>query len=161
MSRVYLETSFFSACVWDRADVKSLAFQSESRRWWVQRRSSYQLFVSPEVIRELSDPAFTNRVDALQLAGECELLDITEDVRGLSRLLVREKVMPGPHDAGDAIHVAVAIVHACDFLLTWNVRHLANPNKVSHLRLVSLRAGFAVPELVTPEYLWEPDSGRS
>ena len=36
----------------------------------------------------------------------------------------------------------------------WNVRHLANPNKLAHLRTVCLRAGYVVPNLVTPEALW-------
>jgi hypothetical protein len=34
MAKVYLETSFFSACVWDRKDAMSIARQDESRRRW-------------------------------------------------------------------------------------------------------------------------------
>ena len=154
MARVYLETSFFSACVWNRTDPRSLAAKSESRRWWVQQRMHYDLCISSEVLRELSDITFHNRMDALQLTVDCVVLDLTNDVRGLAKLLVREKVMPGPENAGDAVHVAAAIAHRCDFLLTWNVKHLANPNKVAHLRTVCRRAGYAVPELVTPDFLW-------
>ncbi|MFH1109089.1 MAG: hypothetical protein V1790_07840 [Planctomycetota bacterium] len=159
MARVYLETSFFSACVWNRTDAKSVASQSESRRWWVQQRHLHELFVSPEVIRELSHETFTNRDDALALIVDCVRLDVTEEVRGLAKILVREKVMPGPAEEGDAVHVAAAIVHRCEYLLTWNVKHMANPNKLTHLRNVCRRVGFAVPDLVTPEYLWNLDEG--
>jgi hypothetical protein len=84
------------------------------------------------------------------------LLPIGEEVRGLASILVREKVMPGPV-AGDAVHLAVASVHGMDYMLTWNVRHLANPNKLEHLRVVCLRVGIIPPRIVTPDFLWELD----
>ena len=49
MAKVYLETSFFSACVWDRQDPRSLARQDESRRWWAQQRHLHELKISAEV----------------------------------------------------------------------------------------------------------------
>jgi predicted nucleic acid-binding protein len=155
MAKVYLETSFFSACAWDHQDPRSLSRQDESRRWWVQQRRLHELSTSAEVIRELSDPTFRNREQALALTAEVMQLPLTEDVLGLAQVLVRERVMPGPAEYGDAMHVAVSVVHGIDYLLTWNVRHLANPNKLSHLRTVFLRAGYVMPNIVTPEALWQ------
>lgn len=83
---------------------------------------------------------------------------IDDDVRGLARLLVSEKVMPAPV-AGDALHVAVATVYSADFLVSWNVRHLANPNKLDHLATICLRVGLMPPRIVTPELLWDEDDG--
>lgn len=154
MARVYLETSFFSACVWDRQDARSIVAQSESRRWWVQERHLHELCLSAEVLRELSDESFQHRDDALVLTAACVRLPITDEVRGLAKILVREKAMPGPAEEGDAVHAAAAVVHRCAYLLTWNVKHLANPNKVMHLRSLCTRVGFVVPDLVTPEFLW-------
>ena len=156
MARVYLETSFFSACVWDRQDALSVARQDESRRWWVQQRHLQELHVSAEVIRELSDATFRNREDALSLTAEARDLPLSEDVLGVAKLLVNEGVMPGPSQRGDAIHVAASVVHRIEYLVTtWNVKHLANPNKLLHLRTICRRAGFAVPDLVTPDFLWD------
>lgn len=57
--------------------------------------------------------------------------------------------MPG--DAlGDAAHLALASVHAVDYLLTWNCKHLANANKTQHLRVLNARLGLHVPILTTP-----------
>lgn len=39
------------------------------------------------------------------------------------------------------MHVAAAIVHQCEYLLTWNVKHLANPRKTLHLRNLCRRVG--------------------
>jgi hypothetical protein len=96
----------------------------------------------------------------LASVSEVGLLPITVAVEELAQTLVREKVMPGPEDAGDAIHVAAATVHRIDFLLTWNQHHLANRNKSQHLRAICRRAGFEPPDIITPPMLWtgEPES---
>lgn len=60
----------------------------------------------------------------------------------------------GPHEEGDALHVAAATVHRVEYMLSWNVRHLANLNKVKHLAEVCRRAGYVPPIIVTPDLLW-------
>jgi len=56
-----------------------------------------------------------------------------------------------PRDpTGDALHLALASYHKCDFLLTWNVQHLANANKFAHIRHVNALLGLFTPALVTP-----------
>ena len=51
---------------------------------------------------------------------------------------------------GDAMHLALASFHKCEFLATWNCRHLANANKFAHIRRVNTLLGLFVPTLVTP-----------
>ena len=51
---------------------------------------------------------------------------------------------------GDALHLALASYHKCDFLVTWNCQHLANANKFGHIRRVNAMLGLFVPALVTP-----------
>ena len=155
---MYLETSFISACVTERTDPASLYRRDASQEWWNTQRRKHRLFVSQEALTELAHPEFRRREQALDWVRAVALLPITEEVRGLGKILVREKVMPGPI-AGDAVHVGVATFHAMDYLLTWNVRHLANPNKIDHLQKVCVRVGLAPPRIVTPDLLWEDDDG--
>ena len=157
MARVYLETSFFSACVSDRTDPRSIVRRDESRRWWVQQRLLHKLFISAEVMRELSAPAYPHGDEALALTAETEVLRLDEEAHGLAKILVREKAMPGPEESGDALHVGVAIVQRMDVVLSWNVKHLANRNKVTHLREVCRRVGYVPPDLVTPDAFWETE----
>jgi hypothetical protein len=154
MARVYLETSFFSACVAGRMDAASVFRKQESQRWWTLQRSAHELSLSAEVLRELSDPAFGHRDFALAMTAGLNLLPIDADVVGFAKILVREHVMPGPESSGDSLHVAAATVHSMEYLLTWNVRHLANLNKVRHLQQVCRRVGYAPPSIVTPDLLW-------
>lgn len=50
----------------------------------------------------------------------------------------------------DALHLALASYHRCDFLVTWNCKHLANANKFGHIRRVNTLLGLFNPALVTP-----------
>ena len=54
---------------------------------------------------------------------------------------------------GDALHLALASYHKCDYLLTWNCKHLANPNKFQRIRFVNTALGLYIPALVTPNQL--------
>ena len=69
---------------------------------------------------------------------------------------MRERLVPGDVQ-GDALHLALACVYEFDFLLTWNIRHLANPNKLAHLTIISRRLGLPTPQVVTPEMPWLED----
>ncbi len=52
-------------------------------------------------------------------------LDVTEEVRQLSKALVSEGPIPEGAEI-DAYHIAVAGVNGMDYLLTWNCKHIAN-----------------------------------
>lgn len=38
----------------------------------------------------------------------------------------------------------------CDFIVSWNCRHLANPNKFAHIQRVNVALGLHIPEIATP-----------
>ena len=65
-----------------------------------------------------------------------------------------------PRDAaGDALHLALALFYKMDVLLTWNCKHLANPNKIGHIHQVNKELAMPTPLLMTPlNYLSEGDS---
>lgn len=155
MARVYLDTSFISACVSTREDPASIVRREASLEWMATQRPRHSVFISSVVLDELEDPAFVASPEAIKLAADIELLDITDQVSGVATVLVQENVMPGPAHAGDAVHVAASAVHRVDYLLSWNVRHLANPNKVRHLQTICRRLGLIPPTIMTPETLWE------
>ncbi len=152
--QVYLETSFVSACVSRKRDPASIYHRAVSQDWWETQAGLHRCFISGEVLLELNAPAHRQREEALALVKGVPVLRITDKVIGFAEILVRKKVMPGPV-AGDALHVAVAAVHEIEYILSWNVRHLANPRKLDHLRSVCLCSGLLVPTIVTPDQFWE------
>lgn len=58
----------------------------------------------------------------------------------------------------DAMHVAVAVYHGVDYLLTWNCRHIDNAEKKPVIRKVCMLKGYACPEICTPLELMGVDT---
>jgi len=114
----------------------------------------HDLFISAEVINELSTPVYPQAAEALSMISDIPVIGVDADIGGFAHVLVRELVMPGPA-SGDAIHVAACVIFKIDYLLSWNVRHLANPNKMAHLRVICVRLGYMPPAIITPDLLWE------
>ncbi len=93
----------------------------------------------------------------MRLVDPLPRLDVDDEVLGVAARYVEEKLVPA-RLGGDAAHLAVACVYEVDFLLTWNIRHLANPNKLDHLTVINRRLGLLTPQIVTPEMLWMEES---
>jgi hypothetical protein len=115
------------------------------------------LFISAEVVRELAAPSFPNRSKAMEMIRQTSVLALSDDVIDFAEILVNEKVMPGPATEGDALHVAAATIHGVEYVLTWNVRHLANPKKRTHFGIICMRLGLVAPMLITADLLQEAD----
>jgi len=77
---------------------------------------------------------------------------LTNDVLELSAELLSTGAMP--QNAGnDALHLCVAAIYGCEYLLTWNCRHLANAEIQRKARSVANAKGWELPIVCTPEEL--------
>jgi predicted nucleic acid-binding protein len=162
MKRVYIETTIPSFYFEARTGSEMVARRDWTRMWWKDALSRYELVTSAPVVEELSRGEFGARGDCLRLIQGLPLVPVEAAVAEIVQAYIAHKVMPR-HPVGDALHLALASYHRCDFLVTWNCRHLANANKFDHIRRVNGLLGLFVPALVTPlELLGEDDddSGR-
>lgn len=158
--RVYVETTIPSFYHEVRTAPDVIARREWTRSWWDTAHERYELVTSPAVLDELAggDPA---RVpERLALVAGLPLLAIDPAVTEIVETYIRHKVMPAD-PGGDALHLAVASFHKCDFLVTWNCLHLANANKFGHIRRVNTMLGLFVPALVTPLELLGRSEGAS
>jgi hypothetical protein len=130
---VYIETSIPSFFYEARAEPEMVARREWTRQWWAAATERYDLVTSPAVIDELERGGYPSRDDCLKLVDRLAVLEITREVLDVVDTYIARHVMPAD-PAGDALHLAVASVHRCDFLVTWNCRHLANANKFGHIR---------------------------
>ncbi len=126
-----------------------MARRDWTRQWWEGADAAYELVTSEAVLEELGDGEYPSRQAAIELVQHLPLLVATPAVAEIVDAYVQHRLMPAD-PAGDALHLALASFHKCDFLITWNCQHLANANKFGHIRRVNGLLGLYVPELVTP-----------
>lgn len=89
---------------------------------------------------------------------ETSVISFFHEIRSQPEMVARRSWTRDP--TGDALHLALASFYRCDFLVTWNCKHLANANKFGHIRRVNNDLGLFVPLLVTPMELMEGDSSE-
>jgi len=154
--RVYVETSVIGAYFDDRTDVVSSAQNYWTRLWWDKVRTKYEIVKSRAVTDELAHPDYPHSEKALKLVRNIPEIPIDEEIRQIVRIYIQNRIMP-KNPVGDALHLAAASFHKCDFLLAWNCKNIANPNKFRQIRLCNNSLGLFVPTLVTPNQLTGDD----
>jgi hypothetical protein len=147
--RVYVETTNPSFYYETRAAPQIVARRDWTRQWWATAPTNYELVTSPAVLDELASGPPDRSPDWLTLIAELPVLAIEPAIAQILQTYLQHKLMPAD-PAGDALHLALASFHKCDFLVTWNCEHLANANKFGHIRRINTILGLFVPALVTP-----------
>ena len=147
--RVYVETTIPSFYHEARTTPDVVARRDWTRLWWGGAAGRFELVTSVAVLDELAGGPGENSGPWLALVADLPLLPIEPAVVEVVRAYIAHKVMPAD-PGGDALHLALASYHKCDFLVTWNCAHLANANKFGHIRRINTLLGLFVPALVTP-----------
>ena len=153
--KVYLETTIVSYLVaLPTQDLIQSAYQQITREWW-ERRDRFDLYVSRAVVAEArrgNRDAAARRLAALRgiprLAGGRRVIDLATDLIRHGTLPVQARV--------DAVHVGIAAANGMEYLLTWNLRHLANASLRGKIEEAVRAAGLVPPIICTPEELMEP-----
>ena len=83
-----------------------------------------------------------------------EFLEITPDATTLARNLIEHGVVPET-SVEDALHVAVAVVNGCKYLVTWNYCHLAGAGVRARIEAFCRDEGYEPAIICTPEELLE------
>jgi predicted nucleic acid-binding protein len=147
--RVYVETTIPGFYHEVRTAPDIVARREWTRMWWATAHQRYELVTSPAVLDELGEGASERVAERLALVAVLPLLAVEAPIVEIVETYIRHRVMPAD-SAGDALHLALASFHKCDFLVTWNCLHLANANKFGHIRRANAMLELFVPALVTP-----------
>lgn len=150
--KVYIETSVISyLTARPSKNVIEAGHQQSTYLFW-DRRGEFNISVSELVLTECAagDPeAADKRLAALH---GIQLLEITAYSIELAKDLVAAGIVPSKASE-DALHISIATVHFADYLLTWNCRHIANPEIQAQIAENFRLKGLFLPFICTPEEL--------
>ena len=154
-STVYVETSIISyLTARPSRDLIVAGHQQITADWWDGIRSQVDCFISPFVTEEASrgdTEAAQRRIDAI---ASFAILEVNEEVRDLAQNYFQAINLPDKAKI-DAFHLAIAVWHRMDYLLTWNCKHIASARVRKILVEVNETLGIPTPVICTPEELME------
>ena len=152
---LYLETTIPSFLVGNISQVLVTAgHQAATRQWWEEEKDNYRLFISSVVEDEIAQGELGFVKDRQTLLAELPRLEVTKEIAELAVKLHEYLHLP-PHARPDAMHLALACYYEIDYLLTWNMKHLANGHVRHGLQRLHDAKEIFLPTICTPEELIE------
>ncbi len=150
---LYIETTIPSFIVGEISPTLLTAgHQLATRQWWEERRHDYRLYISSLVEEEIADGNPENARRRLALVADLARLLVEPPVAKLADYLFDYLHLP-QGAAPDAVHLAVASHFNVDYLLTWNLKHLANGQVRHALEHLGKTRGLFIPTICTPDEL--------
>jgi predicted nucleic acid-binding protein len=107
------------------------------------RRTRFEPYVSAAVLSEIqfAQAPLRKRLEELVRTVKPALLPWLPEADDLSEAFVCEKAVP-PSKPQDARHVAIAVAHDLDVLVSWNFRHIVNLRREERFNAVALLTGY-------------------
>jgi hypothetical protein len=147
--KLYIETSVPNMLLHDDAPEKKRI--TELFVEWLQL-SEHKLFVSPVLTEELARTQRPRRDSLEKVVRDLRptMLSVTTEAELLAGHYAAARIVPARFQ-DDLLHVAVAVCHRLDMIVSWNMKHLANPNKVARINEVNRLYGRPLIRIHTPK----------
>jgi predicted nucleic acid-binding protein len=141
--RVYADTSVYGGVFDPGIDRPSQEFFQQVRQ------GRFQLVVSGPVIAELKDAP--ERVRSLfdDFLPVADIVEVSLQAIQLQNAYLNAGIV-APKWATDALHVALASVHHCRAIVSWNFKHIVHFDKIPLYNGVNLINGYDTLSINTP-----------
>jgi predicted nucleic acid-binding protein len=152
---VYVETTIASyLTARPSRDLIIAARQRITRDWWTTSRERYELYSSEHMDGEASKGDPKTAAERLEALADLPRLKTTDAATVLAERLLDVGAIP-VEAAEDALHVAIAVVNSIDYLVTWNMRHIANATMRHKIDDCCRESGYDPTIICTPGDLME------
>ena len=153
--KVYVETTVVSYLVARPSNNVTVSDrQRATLRLWRECFDVFEFVTSEIVLEEVErgDP----REAQLRTAVLDDLIELrlSSEAAVLAHKLIEAGAVP-PQSLSDAQHIAIAVVHGIEYLVSWNYKHIVNEAKRQHINDVCVAVGYQPTTLCTPEALME------
>jgi hypothetical protein len=150
--KIYIETSVISYLTSRPSrHIIERGHQQSTILFW-EKRTKYDLVASSIVVNECNSGDVNAAKKRLDQLLHIPLLDINADCVQLAKALVNAGIVPIKASV-DALHISVATIHFVDYLLTWNCKHIANPEIQARIAAYLQQKGLFLPFICTPDEL--------
>jgi len=141
--RAYVDTSVFGGIVDDEFKVVSHRFFDAIGH------GAFKLVVSDVVRRELVESPIAVRELFDQMLGDADVAAVTAEALRLRQAYIAAGIVTRRW-MDDALHVALASVHHCAMIVSWNFKHIVHFEKIPRYNAVNALNGYSSIFIYSP-----------
>lgn len=149
-TKIYLDTSVISYL--EQTDApEQMTITREV--WETFKSGKYDIYISNVVLRELSNCKDENkRTKLLNHLSEIKysFIDVTEKTMEFAERIIDLGILK-KKSFDDCQHIAAAIVGNCDFIISWNFKHIVNIETIKGLKVLTTAEGYKDILIYSPE----------
>ena len=151
-TKIYLDTSVLSYLKQEDSPDRMKA----TLQLWeeLKTRDDIIIYLSDVTLAEVSDCYEPKRSFMRDKLKEIQFTFLTkdEDAERLAAQIIDLGILTNKsHD--DCLHIAIAVLEACNYIVSWNFKHLVNVKTINGVRAITNLKGFSSIDIITPEML--------
>ena len=146
--KLYIDTSVWNIALETERDEYTLTHNFLEVH---SKSKNNSLFISEVVEVEINRAYDTRRKQLLKLIEKYRpaVLIPSNEAYNLAKIYISDGLMPASA-INDAIHIAIASLNHCDFIVSWNFKHIVRARTIKGVHVINLREGYSLIEIVSP-----------
>jgi len=151
--KLYLDTSVISHLKQDDVPDK----MADTLQLWEEIKAGlYEVVISDVTLEEISRCTPEKRSILYNYLSEIEYTTIhgNPEIIKVADLIIDMGILR-PKSYDDCMHIASAVLAECDYILSWNFKHMVNVKTINGVRAISLLHRYKQVEIIQPTMLIE------
>ena len=87
---------------------------------------------------------------------EFNLLEKDETAEQLAEQIIKLGILT-EKSRDDCYHIAIAVIEGCNYIVSWNFKHLVNVRTINGVRAITNLQGYNPIDIVSPEMMFQEE----
>jgi len=150
-SKIYLDTSVISHLYQQDAPEK----MADTLLLWEDIRAGlYDVYLSDTTLQEIGacKPEKLEILLGYLAQIEYTIISETDEIDSVAQMIIDMGILR-QKSFDDCVHIASAVVTSCDYIVSWNFKHMVNVKTINGVRAISNLHGYRTIDIVQPTML--------
>lgn len=151
--RIYLDTSVISHLKQEDVPDK----MTDTLKLWEEiKQGKYEVYLSETTFEEVLKCYQPKQNIMLTYLSEIKynILKSNDEIVDIAKQLIDMKILT-TKSYDDCIHIATAVVNECNYIVSWNFKHMVNVKTIRGVRAITDLQGYRDIDIVQPTMLVE------
>lgn len=153
--KIYLDTSVISHLLAEDTPEK----MADTQALWLQIQcGKYDVVISEVTLQEIRDCKEPKRSALEEKLGEISfsVVTIDDEVKQLAGQIIQMGILK-EKNLDDCLHIAAALLSSCQYIISWNFKHMVNVKTINGVRAITSLSGYCPIDLIAPTLLIQGD----